>query len=281
MEKNIQFANRSGFNLKFYKYDSTRAEYGYKSAEPPLVVDFVNSCTLETTGDTVWATGGQGFKKLIGFDNPLEGTFNIETQITNTPVWAMIAGQDPANFDPKKIKFTNKSGRRKFYYIVECDTMFIDEDGINYVQEVTLHKASVNRAFSATYTGDGDPQSITIVLDLAANGDEDLVTMSFESSETEEMPVVPIVVDGATLALTIDEGETKTLLIADYINENGADDVKYTIGKDNDNVAISKIADGEYEIEGLVAGETVVTLNAVQNGETKVSVAITFTVVAI
>ncbi len=79
MDKNIQFANRSGFNLKFYKYDSTRADNGYKSDEEPLVVDFVNSCNLETTGETVWATGGQGFKKLIGFDNPLEGTFNIET----------------------------------------------------------------------------------------------------------------------------------------------------------------------------------------------------------
>jgi len=324
MDKNITFANRSGFNLKFYKYDSTRAEFGYKADEDPLVVDFVNSCTLETTGDTVWATGGKGFKRLIGFDNPLEGTFNIETQVTNTPVWAMIAGQDPINFDPKNIKFTNKAGKRKFYYVVECDTTFVDEDGINYVQEVTLHKASVNRAFSSTYTGDGDPQSITIALDLAENGDDDLVSMSFDDGKDDEGgtepgdggtepgdggtepgdggdepgdggdepgdgggtdpepdPAEPLAIDGATLAFTIDEGDTETLTVADYIDENDADGVTYDVSADNGNVTVSVIVDGEFTVEGVTEGTSIVTLDAIQGGTVKVRVEIEFTVEAV
>ena len=281
MNKNIQFANRSGFNLKFYKYDSTRAEHGYKADEPPLIVDFVNSCTLETTGDTVWATGGKGFKRLIGFDNPLEGTFNIETQITNTPVWAMIAGQDPANFDPKNIKFTNKTGKRKFYYVVECDTTFVDEDGINYVQEVTLHKCSVNRAFNATYTGDGDPQSITIALDLAENGADDLVTMSFEDNDKAPDITYPFAKTGATVNFSIDDVNKATFKIEDYIDENGAVGVTYALSKNNENVKVSSIVDKGFSVVGIADGDSVVTLQAIMGDKVRATVEINFTVTVI
>jgi|GEM_PF-3250176 len=197
-----QFANRSGLDLKFYKYEKSRGANGFKSAEDPLVVDFVNSCTLETSGDTVWATGGMGFKRKIGFDNPLEGTFTIETQITNPAVWAMIAGLDPKAFDKKRINFSNDPKRRKFYFVLECVTFYRDEDGVNHTQNITLHKASVQRAFSAGYTGDGDPQSITITLDLADNEDADLVTLGFEDADEGEYPSVEVPAPNGVFRLT-------------------------------------------------------------------------------
>jgi len=192
LEKTTLFANRSGLDLKFFKYDKSRGAYGFKADEDPLLVNFVNSCSLETNGDTAWATGGMGFKRLIGFDNPLEGTFTIETQLTNPAVWAMLAGLDPKDFNKKKINFSNDPKRRKFYFVLECVTLYKDEEGVNHTQNITLHKASVQRAFSVSYTGDGDPQSITITLDLADNENSDLVTLGFEDEEEGDYPVVDV-----------------------------------------------------------------------------------------
>lgn len=191
-----QLANRYGLNLKFYKYDKTSTSGDFKG-DLATTIDFVNNCSLEITGETVWATGGQSKKKLIGFDNPLEGTFTISSQISTMELLALATGEDPSKESRTKVTFGNNKKGNPNFYVVEGETVYKDEDGITYSEMITLCKASINKDYSAEYTGDGDPQSIDIKLDLVADGNNEVVIIE-RADEAQDQYIVTFNSNGGT-----------------------------------------------------------------------------------
>lgn len=187
LNNNTKMANRYGIDLKFYRYEN-----GTKG-EPVTTIDFANSCTLDLSSDITWATGGQGKSKMVGFNNPVEGTFTISTQINTMPLLALVTGEDASKSDIKKVTFKNNADAKTNYFVVEGTTLWKDEDGTTYTEDITLHKACISKKYNVSYTGDGDPQSIDVTLELAADKDKNVVTLERGDGEEPEdtEPVEP------------------------------------------------------------------------------------------
>lgn len=158
-----QYANRFGMNLKFYPYGSET------TGEPVATVDFANEVSVELSGSSVWATGGQSHANKVGFVDPYEGTMTISTQVLTTQFLALMGGKDMATFSGNEITFNNNDANR--FYTVIGETVWKDKDGVTYAEEIKAFKASPQRAYNVTYTGTGDPSSMDVVFDLTEDDD--------------------------------------------------------------------------------------------------------------
>ena len=88
-----QFANRYGLNIEIYAHTDVQM------ATPLMTIDFANVSDVDVSGDRTWATGGQDHSNKIGFNDPLQGTLKLSTQIMTMvkfgadkpEVWAALA----------------------------------------------------------------------------------------------------------------------------------------------------------------------------------------------
>ena len=170
----MQFANRCGLNVNIYKYP--------KGASASAVeVPFANECALDLSGDITWATGGQVASKLIGFQNPIEGTFKISTQIMTDALLALISGVD-ATQTATEIVFKNDMDANTIYYVIEADTVWKDKSGTTKEEHIVVHKALPKKAYNITYNGSGDPVSVDVEFELLGDiqddGTEKVVTIT-------------------------------------------------------------------------------------------------------
>jgi hypothetical protein len=168
----MQFANRCGLDVMIYKYP--------KAGEGAAIeVPFANECALDMTGDITWATGGQSAGKMIGFHNPIEGTFKISTQVMTNALLALITGAD-ATTETTDIIFKNDPEAPTVYYVIEGDTVWKDKAGATKAEHVIVHKALPKRAYNITYNGNGDPVSVDIEFELLEDSDGKVVTFDRE-----------------------------------------------------------------------------------------------------
>lgn len=175
MSASIKMANRYGLNLKLTNItDDTDT----------MVIDFANEVSLEVTGEITWATGGQGHVKMIGFKDPLEGTLKVSTQVTDSGIMNLISGQKLTD-DSGVASFNGKM--KKFrYYKIEGDTLWQDEDGNVYTENVIVYKALVKPNYSVTYNGSGDPVSIDIEFELAEDKEKNFVDIKRDKDPVPE-----------------------------------------------------------------------------------------------
>lgn len=64
----------------------------FKTKQPFMNFDFANTNTTELTGETVYAYGGKGHPKRVGFDGEKGGTLTVETQMSNIKLFQMLTG---------------------------------------------------------------------------------------------------------------------------------------------------------------------------------------------
>ena len=259
-----KLANRYGLNLYFYKY-------GQADAAPCAVIDFANEVAIELRTDLVWATGGQGFKKMVGFKNPYEGTLTITTQITNNTLLSLLSGGDGELVNGKAI--FSDTDKQNNYFVIKGYTSYKAEDGTVAYEEITAHKAMVAPGFSTSYTGDGDPQSIDIEFQLAADSDNNVLTLwrDGENMEPKSTPVEPeqpapvavtgVSLDQTTLEMTV--GDADVTLVA-TIEPADAANKDVTWASDDDGVA--SVADGVVTAVG--AGNATITVKTNDGGYT-------------
>lgn len=164
------FANRCGLNMNIYKYPKT------DDGATSVVVDFANECALDVSGDITWATGGQHASKLVGFNNPMEGTFRISTQLMTKKLLALISGAD-ATAEATEIVFKNVAAENTIYYVIEADTVWKNPEGTTETEHVIIHKALPKRAYNVVYNGAGDPISIDIEFELMEDENGEVVTL--------------------------------------------------------------------------------------------------------
>ena len=259
-----KLANRYGLNLYFYKY-------GQADAAPCAVIDFANEVAIELSTDLVWATGGQGFKKMVGFKNPYEGTLTITTQITNNTLLSLLSGGDGELANGKAV--FSDTDKQNNYFVIKGYTSYKAEDGTVAYEEITAHKAMVAPGFSTSYTGDGDPQSIDIEFQLAADSDNNVLTLwrDGENMEPKSTPVEPeqpapvavtgVSLDQTTLEMTV--GDADVTLVA-TIEPADAANKDVTWASDDDGVA--SVADGVVTAVG--AGNATITVKTNDGGYT-------------
>lgn len=164
-----KFANRYGLDLQVFAYtDGTIAE----DATPLMTVDFANSCALDISGERVWATGGQEHANMIGFNNPIQGTLTVSTQVMTSQLLALISGSEDLT-ETDTITFKNDALTAPKYFTIKAATVWQDKAGAVYSELMTFAKVSPQKAYNVTYTGDGDPTSIDVVFDVlqADNGE--------------------------------------------------------------------------------------------------------------
>lgn len=158
LEKTTQLANRCGIDLVFHNVaDGTTTTNDIK-------VNYVNEVSFEITGDAVYATGGKNHKRIITFNNPIEGTMTISTQIMTPELMTIIAASAEDSAAVGTVTF--KSREKVPVYKITGSTLWKDADGKVYTEELTVYKASVRNNYSASYTGDGDPHSVEITIDM-------------------------------------------------------------------------------------------------------------------
>ncbi len=78
-------ANRKGAKIQLYKY-SDKSLFAY--------IDFANSVSIELNSNRVYATGGDSGARQVGFDDPIEGTLKISTQIVPIEFMALACSPD-------------------------------------------------------------------------------------------------------------------------------------------------------------------------------------------
>lgn len=166
-----QFANRYGLNIEIFEHADTAM------AEPLMVIDFANVSEVNIAGERTWATGGQDHANKIGFNDPLQGTLKISTQIMTMELIALMSGNsiDDAN---STVTFVNNTNTAPKYYIIKAETVWQDADGNTYSETLTFHKACPKRAFNISYNGEGDPTSVDVEFDLLQDAEGKVLTVS-------------------------------------------------------------------------------------------------------
>ncbi len=172
MSTPIQFSNRYGLDITIKKFDA--------AADPGLIINFANVCDVNIGGDRVWATGGKDHSNKIAFNNALEGTFKISTQIMTTQLLALMSGaDDPASIDDEgDVIFKNDAASAcPEYFTISATTVWQDAKGVTYSETMTFHKVCPKRALNISYSGTGDPTSVDVEFDVLADADGNVVTI--------------------------------------------------------------------------------------------------------
>lgn len=169
-----QFANRYGLNIEIFNLADD-----ITSATPVMTIDFANVCDVDISGDRVWATGGQAHANKIAFNDPIQGTFTISTQILTNQLLAMLSGGEipEEGGSEAEIVFQNTANAMPKYYQVKADTVWQDAEGETYAETLIFHKACPNRAYNISYSGEGDPTSIDVVFDALEDDNGKVLTI--------------------------------------------------------------------------------------------------------
>ena len=166
-----QFANRYGLNIEIYAHTDAAM------ATPLMEIDFANVSDVDLSGDRTWATGGQDHSNKIGFNDPIQGTLKLSTQIMTMELLTLMAGGDISTA-ATTVTFANTANTTPKYYIIKAETVWQDADGQTYSETLTFHKACPKRAFNISYNGEGDPTSVDVEFDLLQNADGDVLTVT-------------------------------------------------------------------------------------------------------
>lgn len=166
-----QFANRYGLDVKIFALGTDTT-----TEEPLMTIDFANVCDVDISGDRTWATGGQAHVNKIAFNDPIQGTFKISTQILTSQLLALMAGGDISGAETEVV-FQNTANSTPSYYIIMATTVWQDAEGATYNETLTFHKACPKRALNVSYNGEGDPTSVDIEFDALQDADGKVLTI--------------------------------------------------------------------------------------------------------
>lgn len=85
MNEFTTFANRDVCDLIFRDYN-TKKEFEN--------LDYANVTAIDMTGDSVFAYGGKGHPKRVGFNGDKGGTLKIETQMQTAKLYSLLTGAE-------------------------------------------------------------------------------------------------------------------------------------------------------------------------------------------
>jgi hypothetical protein len=148
-------ANRKGANIQLRKY-SDKSLFAY--------IDYVNSVAVELTSGRVYATGGDSGARQVGFDDPIEGSIKLSTQIVPIEFVALACSPDGVE-DGGEIgvreKLTATEGKVTLTKTPVAGTIYVYKEGEDITaqpaataatgMEVTIEGAQAGDAYIAYY----------------------------------------------------------------------------------------------------------------------------------
>lgn len=198
---------------------------------------------------------------------------------------AILSGCVTTGTSPKKIKdgeaisLDFNGTDKKVITIAD----FVDEGkatDIVYAVKADNDKAAVSAIAEGKFTITAKKVGSAVVTLEASVAEEVKVTITWAVTivDTTPAPEPAKKADGIEISLDVYDNPTETIGIADYIDEQGATGVTYTAESLDAFVTVSDIADGEFTITAVGAGETMIILKALMASVAKVQ--INFTVIA-
>ena len=149
-------ANRKGANIQLRKY-SDKSLFAY--------IDYVNSVAVELTSGRVYATGGDSGARQVGFDDPIEGSIKLSTQIVPIEFVALACSPDGVE-DGGEIGIREKitvkeEGKITLTKTPVAGTIYVYKDGEDITSQpaattatgmdVTIANAKVDEVYVAYY----------------------------------------------------------------------------------------------------------------------------------
>lgn len=149
-------ANRKGANIQLRKY-SDKSLFAY--------IDYVNSVAIELSSNRAYATGGDSGARQVGFDDPIEGTLKLSTQIVPIEFVALACSPDGVE-DGGEIGIREKitvkeEGKITLTKTPVAGTIYVFKDGEDITAtpaataatgtEVTVTGAKANEVYVAYY----------------------------------------------------------------------------------------------------------------------------------
>lgn len=90
-----RWAVREAANVTFYRLaDDTAAVPKYSKGDPVVTLNTLKMTDVETSGETVYARGGRGNAKLVGFSSNREARVTLQDAIFDNAAMAMLTGND-------------------------------------------------------------------------------------------------------------------------------------------------------------------------------------------
>jgi len=167
--------------------------------EPVLYFESLKASTLTGSANTVFATGGRGANKLIGWDGDKEVVFTIEDALISQESFAILSGADLIEYDGSASKA--KEHKKELLQLDADQKVFIQavilESNVDYPVFIYVSNASGEigeKSTDASFTGNvaGTP-----FLDFSASaspaiaiGDWVIVDYYFESTNVVKSLVV-------------------------------------------------------------------------------------------
>ena len=209
----------------------------FDAMQPVLYLDTAKTSTLEGTATTVYAQGGKGNPRLIGWDGEKVITFTVEDALMSPVSFAMLSGAGV-------VKGGGKDGK-KIYVHTTYDLV---------VEEVEIPADNNNTP----------EKKLCAVLTAAERNNAELAV-------SKEAPVYPVILDSAGAQKTFLSAITSSQIYAYQKAEGGKDGDEnvqsilkpFTNGMDtNGESIVFVLAAGEdesqdYELEGLEVGAAV------------------------
>ena len=149
-------ANRKGANIQLRKY-SDKSLFAY--------IDYVNSVAVELSSNRVYATGGDSGARQVGFDDPIEGSIKLSTQVVPIEFVALACSPDGVE-DGGEIGIREKitvkeEGKITLTKTPVAGTIYVFKDGEDITAtpaataatgtEVTVTGAKANEVYVAYY----------------------------------------------------------------------------------------------------------------------------------
>ena len=165
-------ANRKGANIQLRKY-SDKSLFAY--------IDYVNSVAVELTSGRVYAIGGDSGARQVGFDDPIEGSIKLSTQIVPIEFVALACSPDGVE-DGGEIgireKLTAAEGKITLTKTPVAGTIYVYKDG----EDITTTPTATEATGSEVTIADAKAGDVYIAYYIVAS--EEAKSATFNNDKT-------------------------------------------------------------------------------------------------
>ena len=165
-------ANRKGANIQLRKY-SDKSLFAY--------IDYVNSVSVELSSNRVYATGGDSGARQVGFDDPIEGTLKLSTQIVPIEFVALACSPDGVEEGGEigiREKLTLATSKLTLSKTPVAGTLYVFKEG----EDITSTPAATTATGTSVTISDGTEGDVYIAYYIVAS--EEAKSATFSNAKT-------------------------------------------------------------------------------------------------
>jgi len=215
---------------------------GAQLGEPIVTLPSLKTSGVETSGETVYARGGRGNAKLVGFSSNREATLTLEDALFDNEALAMLTGND--------ITAGTQEVFPVEYFTVATPgaTESFDLKGTPVTGSIKSYPFVDGMKEGSTLLTEGAVTDKAIELDTTALTAGDMIVVYYTAETDAEASRVKVTSDkfGGTFKLVID------LLVTDSVSkENFAGQLIIANAKFEDNFTLDLAADGDPAVLNL------------------------------